>query len=44
MDYANFMDETYDGINDYNPNGSRKILTVFDNMIADMNTNKKISL
>ena len=31
----------YDNINGYNPNGSRKILIVFDDMIADMNTNKK---
>lgn len=31
----------YDNINDYNPNGSRKILIVFDDMVADMNTNKK---
>ena len=38
----NCMDDTYDDINDYNPNRSYKILVVFDDLIADMNSNKKI--
>ena len=42
MEYSNFMDDTYDDINNSNPNRSCKILMVFDDMIADMNTNKKI--
>ena len=36
------MDSICDNINNYNPNGSRKILIVFDGMIADINTNKKV--
>ena len=31
----------YNNINDYNPNRNQDILTVFDDMIADMNTNIK---
>ena len=30
------MDDIYKDIEDYNPNKERKILIVFDNMIADM--------
>ena len=30
-----------DGVDDYNPNRQRKILIVFDDMIADIMTNKK---
>ena len=37
---SNTMDGVYENINDYNPNRKRKILIVFDVMIADM-TNKK---
>ena len=44
MEYYNFMDDTYDDINDYNPNRSYKILVVFDDLIADMNSNKKTSV
>ena len=39
-DCSNTMDEVYENINNYNPNRRRKILIVFDNMIADM-SNKK---
>ena len=35
------MDNIYDNIDDYNPNRKRKILIVFDDMIADIMTNKK---
>ena len=35
------MDDVYEDINDYNPNRRRKILIVFDDMIADIMTNKK---
>ena len=35
------MDGVYENINDYNPNRRRKILIVFDDMIADIMTNKK---
>ena len=36
------MDEVYENIDDYNPSRKRKILIVFDDMIADIMTNKKI--
>ena len=35
------MNDVYNNINDYNPNRKRKILIVFDDMIADIITNKK---
>ena len=35
------MDDVYENINDYNPNWWRKILIVFDDMIADIMTNKE---
>ena len=38
------MDDIYKNIEGYNPNKERKIIIVFDNMIADMLTNKKLNL
>ena len=35
------MDDVYENIDDYNPSRKRKILIVFDDMIADIMTNKK---
>ena len=35
------MDEAYDNIDDYNPKRKRKLLIVFDGMIADIMTNEK---
>ena len=35
------MDGIYDNINDYNSNRRRKILKFFDDMIADIMTNKR---
>ena len=35
------MDDIYENINDYNPNRKRKFLIVFDDMIADIMTNKE---
>ena len=35
------MDDVYENIHDYNPNRRRKILIVYDDMIADIMTNKK---
>ena len=35
------MDDVYNNIDDYNPSRKRKILIVFDDMIADIMTNKK---
>ena len=36
------MDYVYQIIDDYNPSRKRKVLIVFDDMIADIMTNKKI--
>ena len=38
------MDNIYKNIEEYNPNKNRKILTVFDDMIAAMLSNKKLNL
>ena len=35
------MDDVYQNINDYNPSRKRKILIVFDYIIADIMINKK---
>ena len=36
-------DIIYKNIKEYNPNKKRKILTIFDNVIADMLNNKKLN-
>ena len=38
---SNTMDDVYENIDDYNSSRKRKILIVFDDMIADIMTNKK---
>ena len=38
---SNAMDDVYESIDNYNPNRKRKVLIVFDDMIADIMTNKK---
>ena len=35
------MDDVYNSIDDYNPNRKKKKLIVFDDMIADIMTNKR---
>ena len=35
------MDDVYNNIDNYNPKRKRKILIVFDDMIADIMTNKR---
>ena len=37
-------DDDYEKLEDYNPTRKRKTLTVFDDMIADIKSNKKLSL
>ena len=41
IECSNTMDDVYENINDYNPIRKRKKLIVFDDMIADVMTNKK---
>ena len=40
IECSNTVDEVCENIDDYKPNRQRKILTVFDDMIADIMTNK----
>ena len=41
IECSNTMDDVYENINDYNPIRKRKKLIVFDDMIADIMTNKR---
>ena len=41
IECSNMMDDVYENIHDYNSSRKRKILIVFDDMIADIMTNKK---
>ena len=40
IEYSDTMDDIYENINDYNSSRKRKILIVFDDMIADIMSNK----
>ena len=41
IEYSDDMDDVLDDINNYNKNRDKKVLTVFDDMIADIEYNKK---
>ena len=41
IECSNTMDDVYKNINDYNSSRKRKVLNVFDDMMADITTNKK---
>ena len=41
IEYSNTMDDVHNNIDDYNAKRKRKILIVFDDMVADIMTNKK---
>ena len=43
IQYSNDMQDVYKNIEDYNPGKKCKVLTVFDDMIADIINNKKIN-
>ena len=43
MEYSNDMQDVYKNIEDYNPIKKRKILIVFDDMIAYMINNNKLN-
>ena len=43
MEYSNDTEDVYKNIENYNPGKKRKILIVFDDMIADMINNKKLN-
>ena len=42
VEYSNDMHDVYKNIEDYNPGKKRKVLIVFDDMIADMINNNKL--
>ena len=44
IECSNTMDDVYENIDDYNPSRKRKILIVFDDMIADIMTNRKFKV
>ena len=41
IEYSNTMDDVYNNTDDYNTKRKREVLIVFDDMIADVMTNKK---
>ena len=43
LEYSNNMQNVYKNIEAYNPNKKRKILIVFDDMVADMLSNKNLN-
>ena len=43
IEYSNDMHDVYKNINDYNHDKEKKILIIFDDMIADMIINKKLN-
>ena len=43
IEYTNNMQDVYKNIEEYNPSTKCNVLIVFDDMIADMISNKKLS-
>ena len=43
IEYSNDMQDVYKNIDEYNTDKERKILIVFDDMIADMISNKQLN-
>ena len=43
IDYSQTTDDVYKNLEVYNPTRERKVLKVFDDMTADMKTNKKLT-
>ena len=44
IEYSKTMDDVYNNIDDYNPKRKRKTLTLFDDMMADIMTNKRFQV
>ena len=42
IDYSKQIEDVYGNLKDYNPTKKRRVLIVFDDMIADMESSKKI--
>ena len=43
IEYSDDIDDIYKNIEEYNPNKNRKISLLFDGMVVDMLSNKKIN-
>ena len=43
FDYSQAIGDVYEKLENYNPVKKRRVLIVFDDMIADMESNKKLS-
>ena len=43
IDYLQTIDDVYENLEDNNPTKKRRVLIVFNDMIADMESNKKLS-
>ena len=43
INYSETIDDVYENLEVYNPIKKRKVLIVFDELIADMESNKKLS-
>ena len=41
IEYSDTMEDVYNNIDNYNPKRKQKAIIVFDDMVADINTNKK---
>ena len=43
IDYSQTIDDVYENLEDYNPTKKKRVFKVFDDMIADKESNKKLS-
>ena len=43
IDYSQIIDDVYENLEDYHPAKKRRVLIVFEDIIADMVSNKKLS-
>ena len=43
INYSQIIEDVYENLEDYNPTKKGRVLIVFDDMIADMESNKKLS-
>ena len=41
IDYSQTIDDVYENLEDHNPIKKKRVLLVFDDMTADMESNKK---
>ena len=44
IECSDILDDVYENIDDYSPSRKRKILMVFDDMVADVKSNKNFQL